>query len=140
MTGTSIATLGFQGKTSNRGETIATLGFIAYLKNAPAIPFYMWDDLESIPYEYEVHRGVSEDEFPDEFEMFSFQSSMILILAEPLVEDGGHIIVQLSYDGENVNHMRLFTSNDLWMVQVRGFRVANDIAEPHIPYQIIPMR
>lgn len=138
-TGTTIGTVGFKGKTSNRGETIATLGFVAYMESVPAFPIYLWGNLDSIPYRYEVFRGTTTEDMPGEFTMFSYESMMVLVLFKQHYEHGAFMIIQTTIDGENASHGKFIFGNDLWLVQAKGFRVWHDIAEPAIDYQVIPL-
>ncbi len=99
------------------------------------LEYWHWDLLGPIPFQYENYKGYAEDDYPDDFQLFPFQSRLIIAT----IRDAPAYL-RLTYDGITEQPERRFDIGFARIEAARGFKIRN--AEPGraCTYQMIPMR
>lgn len=99
------------------------------------LSYFDYDLLGPVPFQYEVYRGLADDEYSEDFISFGFQSRLIIAT----IRDAPAFII-FTYDGETEQPARRFDLGFARLEAARGFKIRN--VEPGIPsrYQIIPQR
>jgi len=92
------------------------------------LKYWHWDLLGSIPYFYEVYWGYTEEEYPDGYTLFPFESRLIMAT----IRDAP-LYCTFTYDGFEPQPERRFGLGFARVEAAKGFMVRN--AEPGIPSQ-----
>ncbi len=99
------------------------------------LKYWHWEALGPIPFDYDVFSGYAEDDYPDDFTAFPFQSRLIIATIRH-----APAYIRFTYDGITEQPERRFDIGFARIEAARGFKIRN--ADPGIrsEYQIIPMR